>query len=56
LDRKREDAMWNIADRMVRAVSDVTVGTMIVLFHVKLADRARGKQLPPGSDRASVRA
>jgi hypothetical protein len=47
--------MWNLADRMVKAVSDVTVGTVIVLFHVALADRtsrktretrARAQQLP----------
>ena len=31
--------MWNLADRMVKAVSDVTVGTVIVLVHVALADR-----------------
>jgi hypothetical protein len=31
--------MWNLADRVVKAVSDVTVGTVIVLFHVALADR-----------------
>lgn len=38
--------MWNLADRMVKAVSDVTVGTVIVLFHVALADRTNklGKQ------------
>jgi hypothetical protein len=35
--------MWNLADRMVKAVSDVTVGTVIVLFHVALADRTRNK-------------
>jgi hypothetical protein len=33
--------MWNFADRMVKAVSDVTVGTVIVLFHVALADRSK---------------
>jgi hypothetical protein len=33
--------MWSIADRMVKAVSDVTVGTVIVLVHVALADRRR---------------
>jgi len=33
--------MWNLADRMVKAVSDVTVGTVIVLFHVALADRTK---------------
>ena len=33
--------MWSFADRMVKAVSDVTVGTVIVLVHVALADRTR---------------
>lgn len=33
--------MWNLADRMVKAVSDVTVGTVIVLVHVALADRTK---------------
>jgi len=33
--------MWKFADRMVKAVSDMTVGTVIVLVHVALADRNR---------------
>jgi hypothetical protein len=33
--------MWSFADRVVKAVSDVTVGTVIVLVHVALADRSR---------------
>jgi hypothetical protein len=33
--------MWNLADRVVKAVSDVTVGTVIVLVHVVLADRTK---------------
>lgn len=33
--------MWSLADRVVKAVSDATVGTVIVLVHVALADRAR---------------
>jgi hypothetical protein len=33
--------MWTFADRVVKAVSDVTVGTVIVLVHVALADRSR---------------
>jgi len=37
--------MWSFADRMVKAVSDVTVGTVIVLVHVVLADR--NKRLHP---------
>ncbi len=39
--------MWSIADRVVKAVSDVTVGTVIVLFHVALADRTRRPVAPP---------
>ena len=42
--------MWNLADRMVKAVSDVTVGTVIVLFHVALADRT--KKRPTRDQRA----
>ena len=37
--------MWSLADRVVKAVSDVTVGTVIVLVHVALADRSRHKAL-----------
>jgi len=40
--------MWSLADRVVKAVSDVTVGTVIVLVHVALADRTR-KALATGS-------
>ncbi|MEO8550531.1 MAG: hypothetical protein ABI678_11180 [Kofleriaceae bacterium] len=36
--------MWSLADRMVKAVSDVTVGTVIVLVHIALADRDARKQ------------
>jgi hypothetical protein len=37
--------MWSFADRMVKAVSDMTVGTIIVLVHLALADRsARDKR------------
>jgi hypothetical protein len=39
--------MWSLADRMVKAVSNVTVGTVIVLVHVALADRDRGRKLKP---------
>jgi hypothetical protein len=39
--RKMEGNMWSFADRVVKAVSDVTVGTVIVLVHVALADRKR---------------
>ena len=33
--------MWSWADRVVKAVSNVTVGTVIVLVHVALAERDR---------------
>ncbi len=33
--------MWSWADRLVKAVSNATVGTVIVLVHVALADRKR---------------
>jgi hypothetical protein len=47
VDEVREEIMWNIADRVVKTVSDVTVGTVIVLVHVALADRrARPKHRP----------
>jgi len=39
--------MWSWADRLVKAVSNVTVGTVIVLVHVALAERQR--QRPPQS-------
>ena len=35
--------MWTFADRVVKTVSDVTVGTVIVLVHVALADRRHKK-------------
>jgi hypothetical protein len=41
---ERSENMWNWADRMVKAVSDVTVGTVIVLVHVALADRTARKE------------
>jgi hypothetical protein len=37
--------MWSFADRVVKAVSNVTVGTVIVLVHVALADR-RSRRIP----------
>lgn len=49
--------MWSLTERVadrflgpfVRAVSDVTVGTVIVLVHVALADRNRSRVRPlPG--------
>jgi hypothetical protein len=39
--------MWSFADRVVKAVSDVTVGTVIVLVHVALADRKSRRQPVP---------
>jgi len=31
--------MWGVADRIVKTFADLTVGTVIVLVHVALADR-----------------
>jgi hypothetical protein len=31
--------MWRFADRAVKTVADMTVGTVIVLVHVALAER-----------------
>jgi hypothetical protein len=31
--------MWRLVDRAVKAVANVTVGTVIVLVHVALAER-----------------
>lgn len=43
--------MWSFADRVVKAVSDVTVGTVIVLVHVAMADRnARAREARYGRD------
>jgi hypothetical protein len=44
---ERRETMWSLADRMVKAVSNVTVGTVIVLVHVALADRNARKQQQP---------
>jgi hypothetical protein len=38
--------MWSLADRVVKAVSNVTVGTVIVLVHVALADRHQRPKQP----------
>lgn len=48
--------MWNFADRVVKAVSDVTFGTVIVLVHVALADRSRRQLVlgTPGQVRDSI--
>jgi len=47
--------MWSLADRVVKAVSNVTLGTVIVLVHVALAERQRPKQsvLPAARRNAS---
>lgn len=37
--------MWSLADRLVKAVSDVTVGTVIVLVHVAMADRKNERRM-----------
>ena len=47
--------MWNQIDRVVRAVSDVTVGTVIVLVHVVLHDRQTMKSIRESSLRNEPR-
>jgi hypothetical protein len=46
VDTEGSKIMWSWADRMVKAVSDVTLGTVIVLVHVALADRNRRPSQP----------
>ena len=50
----KERLMWSWADRMVKAVSNVTVGTVIVLVHVALAERNRRLQTVVPPDRRIV--
>jgi hypothetical protein len=42
--------MWSFADRVVKTVSDVTVGTVIVLVHVALADRRARQDKQRGAE------
>jgi hypothetical protein len=44
--------MLSLADRWVKALSDVTVGTVIVLVHVAMADRTN-QRLHPVQSRTS---
>lgn len=37
--------MWSYVDRIGKVISDVTVGTVIVLVHVALADRRSSRRL-----------
>ena len=37
--------MWDFANRVVKTVSDMTVGTVIVLVHVALAEREHERRL-----------
>jgi hypothetical protein len=39
--------VWGVADRIVKTVSDLTVGTVIVLVHVALAEREAERRRPP---------
>ena len=36
--------MWRLADRAVKTVADVTLGTVIVLVHVALAERRSARE------------
>ena len=47
----KEILMWTWADRVVKTVSDVTVGTVIVLVHVALADRRRSPSIAVRAER-----
>jgi hypothetical protein len=53
---EEDDNMWSFADRLARAVSDVTIGTVIVLVHVALADRLRRQERRLEPVEISVRA
>jgi hypothetical protein len=37
--------MWDFANKLVKTVSDMTVGTVIVLVHVALAEREHERRL-----------
>jgi hypothetical protein len=39
--------MWRLADRAMKAMADMTVGTVIVLVHVALAERKAMPMTPP---------
>jgi len=49
--------MWHLVDRLARSVEDATIGTVIVIAHVALADRARARRAPvaPTVDVAGTR-
>lgn len=38
--------MWRFVDRAMKAVADVTLGTVIVLVHVALAERELSRTPP----------
>lgn len=44
--------MWSLADRVVKAVSNVTFGTVIVLVHLALADREMSRSRLPSRSQA----
>jgi hypothetical protein len=37
--------MWSLADRVGKTISDLTIGTVIVLVHVALAERRSGRSV-----------
>jgi hypothetical protein len=39
--------MWNFADRSAKLIADLTVGTVIVLVHVAIADRKKTTTAEP---------
>ncbi len=36
--------MWNLSRRFFGALSDVTIGTAIVMFHLLIAERQRARE------------
>lgn len=46
--------MLRLADRVVKTLSDVTVGTVIVLVHVALAERTNPRRPQTARDRAAL--
>jgi hypothetical protein len=48
--------MWTLADRLAKTVSDFTVGTVIVLAHVTLANREINRRRSQKAGRTLERA
>jgi hypothetical protein len=46
--------MLRLADKMMKTLADVTVGSIIVLAHVAIADRRRTRVARAGEDRSQL--